>query len=125
MDRWSRVRLHNSSLHGGLRRRARNPWAAVPMFGFSVGVGDPGAVVVIVNMPPRTRRQVRELVERQEFESDGSVVAEHFEQPGDPLPQGDPLRQGEPQQQQQQQPQQQQQWFPPQPPLAVMEQWWR
>ncbi|MQL86818.1 hypothetical protein Taro_019342 [Colocasia esculenta] len=88
------------------------------MFGFLVGAEGPGVGVITVNMPPRTRRQVRELVERQEFESDGSVAVEHvpidaqpqqFEQPRDPLPQG-----GEPQQQQQQ-------WFPPQPPPTVME----
>ncbi|MQM22512.1 hypothetical protein Taro_055565 [Colocasia esculenta] len=56
MDRWSRVRLHSSSLRGGLSRRARNrsvspsgspdPWAAVRMFGFLVGTKGPGAEVV-------------------------------------------------------------------------------
>ncbi|MQL98714.1 hypothetical protein Taro_031429 [Colocasia esculenta] len=54
-----------------------DPWAAVSMFCFSVGARDPGAEVVIVNIPPRTRRQVSELVERQEFELDGSIAAEH------------------------------------------------
>ncbi|MQL99729.1 hypothetical protein Taro_032455 [Colocasia esculenta] len=77
MDRWSRVRLHSSSLGGGLRRRARSsrhrsvspsgspdPWAAVPMFGFLVGAEGLGAGVITVvsekkNMPPRTRSLAR------------------------------------------------------------------
>ncbi|MQM01394.1 hypothetical protein Taro_034149, partial [Colocasia esculenta] len=53
------VRLHSSSLRGGLRRRARNqsvspsespdPWAAVPMFRFLVGAEDLGAGFVTEN----------------------------------------------------------------------------
>ncbi|MQL76580.1 hypothetical protein Taro_008968, partial [Colocasia esculenta] len=112
MDRWSRVRLHSSSLHGVARRRARSnrsvspsgspdPWAAVPTVGSLVGAGDLGAGAVIVIMPPRTRRQAHNLVECQETESDSSVAAEQvpfgaqpqqFEQPDDPLPQGGALQ---------------------------------
>ncbi|MQM22749.1 hypothetical protein Taro_055806 [Colocasia esculenta] len=134
MDRWSRVKLHSSSLRGVARRRARSnrsvspsgsldPWAAVPTVGSLVGAGDPDAGVVTVIMPPRTRRQAHNLVERQETESNSSVAVEQvpfgaqpqqFQQPDDPLPQGGPQQQ-----------QQQQQWYPPAPPPAVMEQWWR
>ncbi|MQM10890.1 hypothetical protein Taro_043791 [Colocasia esculenta] len=57
--------------------RSPDPWAAVPTFRFLVGAEGPGLGAVTVNMPPRTRRQAHELVECQEFESDGSVAAEH------------------------------------------------
>ncbi|MQL70090.1 hypothetical protein Taro_002384, partial [Colocasia esculenta] len=81
-----KVRLHSSSLRGVARRWARNrsvspsgsldPWAAVATVGSLVGAGDPGAGAVTVIMPPRTRRQAHNLVERQETESDSSVAAE-------------------------------------------------
>ncbi|MQL80174.1 hypothetical protein Taro_012623 [Colocasia esculenta] len=61
-----------------------DPWAAFPVFRFLVGAEGPGAGVVTVNMPPRTRRQVRELVERNEFESDRSVAAEHVSNDAQP-----------------------------------------
>ncbi|MQM07162.1 hypothetical protein Taro_040000 [Colocasia esculenta] len=103
--------------------------AAGSMFGFLVGAEGLGTGAVTVNMPPRTRKQAREVAKHQEFNSDGSVASEHvpivaqpqqFEQPGDSLTQGILFPQGGPQQQQQQS-------FPPPPPPppAVMEQWWR
>ncbi|MQM22164.1 hypothetical protein Taro_055212 [Colocasia esculenta] len=97
-----------------------DPWAAVPTVGSLVGAEDPGARAVTVIMPPHTRRQAHNLVERQKTESYSSVAAEQvpfgaqpqqFEQPDDPLPQGGPEQQ------------QGQQWYPPTPPSAVMEQW--
>ncbi|MQM04298.1 hypothetical protein Taro_037092 [Colocasia esculenta] len=86
LDLHLEVRLHSSSLRDVVRRRARDrsvspsgsldPWAAVPTVGCLVGAGDPGAGAVTVIMPPRTRRQAHNLVERQETESDSLVAAE-------------------------------------------------
>ncbi|MQM04977.1 hypothetical protein Taro_037787 [Colocasia esculenta] len=62
------VRLHSSTLCGGLRRRGRifGPVAAVPMVGSLVGAGGSGVGAVTVDMPPRKCRQVRELMEHQD-----------------------------------------------------------